>query len=134
MLKAGDAAVLPQPGNQTPHLWFALSDADQGGYAVIVNVTTLRPRADRTVILSPGDHPFIRHDSVASFQDARIANVALLEQKIGELAGAHRERSCSAELLARLIRGALESPHTKRKIKEKLRLAPGGAAPAARGQ
>ena len=62
-------------GPSIPDLWFLITEPDADSFqCVIANVTTLRSHCDRTLVLQKGEHPFIRHPSLISFADARIAD------------------------------------------------------------
>jgi CTP:molybdopterin cytidylyltransferase MocA len=91
------------------HLWIVINDpAAHGNSALIVNISTLRPRADTSCLLHRGDHPFIRHDSYVRFGSARAVSC----QDVGHLFAARRLRphqSASATLVARIRAAALAS-------------------------
>ena len=73
MLKAGQTILLPKPGLATLHLWVVAIAPDSASYdAVIVNFSTQRHQSDNTVVLQPGDHPFVQHATVVFFADARL--------------------------------------------------------------
>lgn len=112
MLRCGDAFLMAQPRVPTRHLWIVLtepsSDADQ---MVIVNVTSLRKGADTTVVLQPGDHPFIVKPSVIYYAGARVVHVKNVEK--GFAAGiCVPDDSCSPDLMARIQEGLLRSRFT----------------------
>jgi hypothetical protein len=48
---------------------------------VCVSVTTKRPYSDTTGGLSAGDHPFIKHESVIHYADARILDLQRFSQR-----------------------------------------------------
>lgn len=72
MIKRGDAVLMPKYADATPHMWIVLTAPDANNDVVIVNVTSLKNHADQTTILKVGDHPYIKHDSVVLYADARI--------------------------------------------------------------
>jgi hypothetical protein len=99
-----------------PHLWILVTDPHpESQKAVIVNVTTLRSYSDQTVILRKGEHPYILHDSVVSYQDAQEFSVVKIQDQIDK--GWPRCHSCSHELLKRVQAGILASRFTKKAIK-----------------
>ena len=54
------------------HLWAIVTEIDATtNKAICVNVTTQQSYSDTTCILKPGDHPFVKHDSVINFLDSR---------------------------------------------------------------
>ena len=70
-MDCGDTFLMPAPGGRAvPHLWIVVTTRDAAtGECAIVSVTTLRNSKDQTIILRPGDHPFIRHDSTIFYGD-----------------------------------------------------------------
>jgi hypothetical protein len=93
------------------HLWVVISDPmlDVADPVVIVSLTTYKEGKDRTCVLEPGDHPFIRHPSVVYYIGAMDVSNAGLESCANEgrllLQGA-----VSPEVLARVRQGAAQSP------------------------
>ena len=51
---------------------------------MIVNVSTLRPNAETTCIVHPGEHPFIKHDSYVRYGSGRAVKVADLAEAVKE--------------------------------------------------
>ena len=120
MLRPGLTILLPKPGHEKAHLWVVLTPADAQGQVLLVNFTTHRPHSDPTVVIQPGEHPFVTHPTVAHFADSRLTSAQAIERAIGSgLFRMHEE--CSSQLLNRLVSGALSSPHTPEKIKRYLR-------------
>jgi len=115
-MKAGDSVLMPKPGaNQIPHLWIVITDPNNNGECVIVNITTYKAISDNTVVLKSGDHPFIKHDSIVEYMDARIVSEQKLEAAIKGGAAISKER-CPVSTLAKIQKGILKSPHAARKI------------------
>jgi hypothetical protein len=84
--------------------------------SVIVSLTTRRTGSDATVVLVPGEHPFVIRETVVFYADARLVHVNQLEQLIA--AGVTtRHADCSAELLRRIQAGLSASPMTPEFIK-----------------
>jgi hypothetical protein len=133
MLKCGDAVEMPKPGQAVPHLWIIVTDPLPSSHeVVIVNVTSLRQHSDTTVVLKPGDHPYIRHDSVIFYADARLADVRNIQAGIDK--GWFQEcAACSPALLKRIREGLLASKFTRNKIKDfcRARWQSPGSGPAA---
>ena len=81
----------------------------------MVNATTLRSHSDTTVILKKGDHPYIVHDSVVFYADARIVDSRQIEA--GIKAGLFPQlAACSAALLKSVQAGLVQSPFTPNKV------------------
>ncbi len=116
-LTCGDTVVMRKSVSEEWHLWILLTAPDQStGEVVIVNVTTLRPHSDRTVILTKGDHPFITHDSVVFYSDAQFSNAQLIEAAI-KAGICTKCDPVSDELLRRIQGGLLQSTLTPAKIR-----------------
>ena len=82
VVSAGETYKLRKPGDDTPHLWAVITNPDQDDNVVIVNLTTRQPHSDDTVVLSRGEHPFVRHETVISYQDARLVKTSALTQAV----------------------------------------------------
>lgn len=114
---AGNTFILTRATGSTPHLWIVLTaPAGEPPEVVIVSLTTLRPHSDETVVLHPGDHPFVQHPTCVYFSDARIVAVAQLEKALRQGQAVPRA-DVSPELLRRIREGLLESPWTVHRIR-----------------
>ena len=119
MLKAGDTFLLPKPG-RIEHLWIVLTIPDQDNKAVCVNVTSKRDDSDETLVLKPGDHPFITKESVVHYEDARVMDLTLVNQLLAR--GSDRfvceqRECCTYAILDRVRAGLLQSKRTPTGIK-----------------
>ena len=56
-VQAGDTFLLPLNSNVTPHLWVILTDPDENGEVLGVNLTSHDVFKDTTVTLEAGDIP-----------------------------------------------------------------------------
>jgi len=111
-LKAGSAIVLSGYPVGSSHLWFVLTDPDsESDQVVAVMVVTARPHTDKTVTLSAGEHPFIKHDSSLDFGGTRRFQTARLRSALRsgrcELA-----ENMSTTLLAKARAGLMASSRT----------------------
>jgi len=98
------------------HLWIVITEPRPPDFqCVIVSVTTQKPHSDATVVLRPGDHPFITRDSVIQYLDARFADARGLDDII-EKGLAKRRDSCSPELLERIQDGVGHSRFLPKKF------------------
>jgi hypothetical protein len=116
-MDCGDTFLMPAPGGAvTPHLWIVVTQPDpRTRLCALVSVTTLRNSKDQTVILRPGDHPFIRHDSTIFYGDAMIVDARRLEAEIAAGLALVREKCSNATL--RLVQdGVAASPFTRPKF------------------
>jgi molybdopterin-guanine dinucleotide biosynthesis protein A len=71
MPEAGDTFILThQQTRGTPHLWVLLwGPAGAADAFLAVYLTTFRQHSDRTCILVPGDHPFIRRETAVAYNE-----------------------------------------------------------------
>jgi hypothetical protein len=99
-----------------PHLWIVLTEPQAPDFqCVIVNLTRQQPRSDNTVVLRPGDHPYITKDSVIRFGDALIVDARDLDGFLKKQTAKGLDR-CSPNLLKRILDGAITSPFSPKKI------------------
>ena len=100
-----------------------MTEVDQtSGTAVCVNVTSKRDDSETTVVLSVGDHRFIKHESVVRFADAREMKMEMVEKLLSgrptQFVGRLHD-PCSETLLAKIRKGLLDSEMTPKEIKRK---------------
>lgn len=109
-MKPGDTFLGGGEVHGSHHLWVVVNNpAAHGGEAVIVNVSTQRPGAETTCVLSEGEHPFIQHQSYVRYQSARKVGVPALQAAVK--AGLLKPRAAvNAALLAKIKAGAQASP------------------------
>ena len=83
---------------------------------VIANLTSRKQDSDTTTLLSVGDHPYIKHETVVHYADTRLATVEGIE-RIAQFPGYGFHDDCSKELLESIQQGVLTSRYTPKKIK-----------------
>jgi|GEM_PF-621729 len=114
----GDTLWFRQMIHQVPHLYVVLTPpVDTPPVVVIVNLTTQTANSDDTVVLLPGDHPFIRHPTAVNYRQARPASVELLKKEI-DIDAARADAPFDPEVLKRIQDGVLQSRFTPRNIKK----------------
>jgi hypothetical protein len=113
-MDSGDTFLMPAPGGRaTPHLWIVITTPDAvTRQCAIVSVTTLRNSKDQTIILRPGDHPFVRHDSTIFYGDGMIVDVRKLDQDLTAGLIVAREK-CPEQTLKLVQDGIGASPFTR---------------------
>lgn len=120
-MECGDTVLMPAGPQGWLHLWIMATPAEAAsGRAVFVSVTTLRRAADQTLFLRRGDHPFVRHESVIHFADARILDSRRIEEDVRKGALEAHE-PCSGRLIDEIRSGLRASPFTAKKVLEFLR-------------
>jgi hypothetical protein len=98
------------------HLWIVVTEPQPPDFqCVIVNITRQQQKSDNTVVLRPGDHPFIVRDSVIRYADASIVDVRDLDRCLANRVAKPRD-ACSAELLKRIQGGISVSIFTPKKV------------------
>lgn len=113
---AGSAIILSGHPVGPPHLWFVLSDPDlESDQVVAVMVVTARTHTDKTVTLSAGEHPFIKHDSSLDYGSTRRFQTARLKAAVRNGRCKLAEKM-SAALLGRARAGLLASHRTPHHI------------------
>ncbi len=115
---SGSAFLLRDPNRTKFHLWFVLTDPEGvDGLMVAVMVCTMKVFADETVVLEPGDHPFIKHQSCVAYSSAKYVKKSRIEVAL-------RDRHCflkesmPSPLLRRVRDGLLTSPFTIHAIRD----------------
>lgn len=110
--------LVPIPAPTCKHLFIVLTSAKgDPPVVVMVNITTRRPTSDSTVILTPSDHSFIKHESVIAFEHADIFEVSKLENGLNKgLLSKYPDISNS--LFTVIKQGLLCSPRTPQHIKK----------------
>jgi hypothetical protein len=118
---SGNTLILTRATGSTPHLWVVLCDpVGDPAEVVIVSLTTFRAHSDDTVVLQPGDHPFVQHPTCVYYSDARITTVARLEIAIRQRQAIPREEM-DAAIVERIRAGLYRSPFTVLALRERCR-------------
>jgi hypothetical protein len=116
MLKLGDTFLAGDDEEENYHLHVVLTPPNADRDVVLVSITTLRRWSDKTVVLAPGDHPFLKHASCVSYQHAIIRNIDQLDAGLRARPGKVRE-PLNAALLRRIQFGLLESDFTENGVR-----------------
>ena len=103
------------------HLKIILTEPNASGLVVVATVFTLRreKKQEMDCVLKAGDHPFIRHDSIVAFSDAKAlpAMDILAKLQSGELI---RKEEMSASVFERVLQAAKASSGMFPRIKSML--------------
>ena len=116
MLRCGDTFLAGDEGSESLHLHIVATPPNIDGEVLLLSVTTRQRFSDTTVILKPGDHPFIRHDSVIAYNYARVRLVRELEVSIQSKRDLMRT-PLKTEVLKLVQEGVLESDFTENGVK-----------------
>lgn len=101
------------------HFFVILTKQNNHGELLIVSLSSIKPGNfhDKTCLLYPGDHPFIRHDSYVNYRHARIEAERRL--RLGIRDGKFIPHDpFGDEIFFRICQGIMESRFTAHKIKE----------------
>jgi hypothetical protein len=107
------------PSGPDLHLFFAITEEDNGGMQILVNVTSIDPDIshDATCTLSKGDHEFIKGPSYIAYGRAIERHKKFIEQQVQK--GVYKEKEdASAEVIENIRSGVKKSPFSKRVIKD----------------
>jgi len=118
MLEKGGTLILPNPSpsSQKEHLYFIISDPNEDGRVLLVNLTTYQPGKDKTCILNEGEHPFINHKSTIEYSEVLEPKIADLEKAIDS--GIARTHAIASDVLLEKIQdGAKSSPALPKKYR-----------------
>lgn len=115
------AILLKNPASpqNPPHLYFAITEPDDNGKVLLVNITENEEGRDQSCVLNPGEHPFIRKESVVNYREARLADTQKIEEAI-QMRIAIPESDISNELLEKLRLGGKVSSFLKKDFKKLL--------------
>jgi len=111
MLACGDCFLAGAEEDEKLHLRIVATPPAADGCVVVVSVTTRHRRSETLVILQPGDHPFIRHESTVAYRYAEISWVDNIEAAIAS-GNAKRREPIAGDLLRRIQAGLLDSEFT----------------------
>ena len=97
------------------HLWVVTTLPTDAGEVAIFNFTTRHPGSGRddTCIVRPGEHPFLKRESIVAYGLGKMLPVDAANQNRYYF---DFRQPISPALLARIQQGALESEHTPLKL------------------
>jgi hypothetical protein len=121
LLSCGDTFLIPVSIRAREHLWVVVTQPLPGeSEAVCVSITSRRSISETTVILSPGDHPFITRESVVHYSGADVLDLYLVQQALDAQTTSFTCRQharCDEPLLRRIQEGLLRSQLTPNRVK-----------------
>jgi molybdopterin-guanine dinucleotide biosynthesis protein A len=122
MPEAGDTFILThQQTRGTPHLWVLLWGPTGTADAFLaVYLTTLRQHSDRTCILVPGDHPFIRRETAVAYNETIRITAERLTRAF-QNGNASTRQPVSAAVLEAIRKGFFVSEGTPHDFKDMAR-------------
>ena len=114
-MRRGWTLLIPSGPGDRSHLFIVINNPGEDEEAVLACLSSIHARADRTCIVNPGDHPFVRHESYIDYRHCRTDSIphltTLLERRY-----VTRHEDASDELVERILDGARGSKQTRRRI------------------
>lgn len=110
MLNCGDTFLTGDGDEDNFHLWIIVTPPNQGEVVTVCMVTAQR-RTERLVILNPGDHPFVKHESGIAYLFAKIRTIADIESLL-ENGFAILKEPMPPDVLKRIQAGVIDSDFT----------------------
>jgi len=94
------------------HLHVVVSDPDSTGHVLILNMSTgitLPTDGDGYCVLSPGEHPFIKHQTIIRYSKARdyCVSTIIAAMRVGSF---HPAPDVSATLLKKIQTACVDNP------------------------
>lgn len=120
MVAAGTCFVGAFTHVRARHLWIVLTNPGSSGSVVAVHVTTSPAFWDDSLVLAPGDHPWIRQPSSVVFAAAHLAVAAAIDEKIADGSFTAQDPA-SPDLVRRIRQAAIGAPMTPAEVAEVLR-------------
>jgi len=115
-LNCGDTFLTSDEDDELFHLWIVVTPPSPEGVVITVCVCTRLRKHEPLVILRPGDHPFIQHESVIAYNFSKVRRVEDIERAIKSKMAKPREPA-SPNLLKRAQDGLLDSERTPNGVK-----------------
>ena len=107
-MHAGDAFLLLDK-SVDDHLWIVVSDPIKDKNKVlIVSMTTAAPHKEAVCLIQPGEHPWVRHDTCVSYDNARLVSLQQL-LALKDTGMLDMQEPCSNLLLKRIRDAAGDS-------------------------
>lgn len=116
-LRAGHTFLYPLKEDREAHLWIVATNPNADGMFAAVSLTSLKGSKDQTVVLQPGEHPFIKWPTCVAYAVADISSCDKLKGYL-ESGAARMHRDTSPELLKLVFDGFLASDLTKKRVRE----------------
>jgi hypothetical protein len=108
-MKCGDSFLFPLRTEEIAHLWIVLTNPDPEGWILVANITTVyssdKDRADLTVCVNPGEHPFVTKLSYIFYREAMTKRISELEAE--EKAGNLKMNAACSQVLTSMARAGI---------------------------
>jgi len=85
MLPPGSTFLIPTPPFfKTQHLYILIAAEKKTNTGLIVNITSSKDGCDKSCIVMPGEHAFLRHESVINYADSKITSISTIEEALSK--------------------------------------------------
>ncbi len=115
-MNVGDVLWIPD-ARSGAHCWVLILERLDGKQFVGVMLVSLKPHSDKTVVLLPGEHPFVVRETSVDYGSATPMSAAKLAEWLASGRAQQRD-AMPADVTARIKRGALESSRTPNHVKD----------------
>ena len=72
--------ILTPPFFKIQHLYILIAAKQKTNTGLIVNITTYRDGCDKSCVVMPGEHSFLKHKSVINYGDSKIVSISTIEE------------------------------------------------------
>lgn len=85
MLPVGSTFLIPTPPFfEIQHLYILIAAEKKTNKGLIVNFTTSKDGCDKSCVVMPGEHSFLKHESVINYADSKIASISTIEEALSK--------------------------------------------------
>lgn len=109
----GCALLIPSGPNDKKHLYFILTDQCADSCHLLVGISSV-PNVgffDKTCLLSPKDHPFLKHDSFVFYRRPEILRSSKISRFV-ELGYYTVKQEAGPDLISKISQGIMDSHFT----------------------
>jgi hypothetical protein len=111
LMECGDTFMIEDADGENEHLHVLLTSPSLAGEVVTASISTRRTRSETLVCVHPGEHPFVRSESIVAYKFSAIRTCAAIESAVKNQTARPREK-VSPELLKKIQAGLLDSDFT----------------------
>jgi hypothetical protein len=110
MLPPGSTFLISTPPFfKTLLLYILIAAEKKTNTGLIVNITTSKAGCDKSCVVMPGEHSFLKHESVINYADSKNSSISTIEEALSK--GVIKPHDpVRPELLNKIREGGLKSP------------------------
>jgi len=110
-MECGDTFIIEDEDEEGEHLHVLLTSPSLAGEVVTASISTRRSWSETLVCVHPGEHPFIRSESVVPYRFSAIRTCAAIEAAVRAGTARPKEKA-TPELVSKMQAGLIESDFT----------------------